>query len=141
MFRTKVCEYRRKLKYKERIRSGKEYTNWCDKGKFWKPRNFVCFICSESGHETFDCKYTYDKVLARMRKYEEINRVKSELTERGETRSVTQEDGKKRFKNICLGREVIFKKFENVYFKENERIKFCEIEKCKIIAKKGVKKW
>lgn len=137
--RIKVIEFRKKMMDKDKQEEDKNHEQWQNKKRFWVPRETLCYICRDRGHRTSDCKYTFDRLLERLKQEEISKDEKRIVSERGKTLVVKQNCDRKRLKQKILGRDEFMARFEKVFYKENEKIKFCTIEKCKIRTKRGEK--
>lgn len=138
VLREKVMSWREK-EFKER-----QWNSNClvdlNRGVYWKAS---CGICRYSGHRTYDCYFTFDRVLKRMEAKE--NETKKERLGNFNPKIEIVYNREKRKKVMVLEKEELLGKFKDVFYEENEVIKFCEIEKCRIktprnqkVVKRGV---
>jgi hypothetical protein len=105
---------------------------------FFKSTRIRCYLCQDVGHRTSDCDLKFDLVLSRL-KAEEKNREKI-VDERNikivETNRLAYN---KRRQNTIIDAHIILKDYEEVFYKENEILRFCKLEKCKIVTKREAK--
>lgn len=118
----------------------KKATENVTKGVFRVPRGLKCEICLEDTHRIRDFPYTFERMWERMEVRESDNLAKKELSNKGGYVSEKNVGGNKKFSRSVLSKDEIMVKFEDVFYKEGEQIRFCNIEKCSIKTKRG-KKW
>ncbi|KAM0677602.1 hypothetical protein BDAP_001764 [Binucleata daphniae] len=133
----KVMEYRIKIMKEDRdkikMRYGEGY-----KEHFFTPYRVRCHLCQVGDHRTVDCRYTFERVFWRMMKDEKM--IENEINDRNTKKyEYIKHTDNKRSKNSVTDPNEMIKEFEDVFYKENEYIKFCEVEKCKIKTQKDAK--
>ncbi|KAM0674728.1 hypothetical protein GVAV_001918 [Gurleya vavrai] len=133
-----VFKLRRRLMQEKKEEDEAFYRKWFEERKLWRPRNAKCWICFQYGHQTQNCRYTYEKMAIKLQEN------KKEIIQRNKNSEIVESKSKKtgNFKRLKVGylsKEEFFVVYKDVFYKENEHIKFCKLEKCKIDTKRGCK--
>ncbi|MGL5691643.1 MAG: reverse transcriptase family protein, partial [Bacteroidales bacterium] len=135
--RRRVYEYREK-KMRETTMANVAMKSYNYKG-FPHSKNMICYVCMQRGHRTNDCEFTFMRVVKRL---EEIDKEKSKTIDSRTNVQIEARSCRKPYKRTKMETSdatKILDEFNNVFYKDDEPIKFCRIEKCAIKTKRGEK--
>ncbi|MGL5709167.1 MAG: reverse transcriptase family protein, partial [Aeromonas sp.] len=136
--RLKVNKYRERM-IEDEIRREKAAADINQNKGFWKPSSVCCEVCGKLNHNTRECDYTYERIVARIRGEENQKAENAVLAEKGGILPLRNSEGNKQRGIAIKGKEEILERFKNVFFQPHKKIEFCSLEKCTIRTKKGAK--
>ncbi|MGL5708996.1 MAG: hypothetical protein ACRDDF_12155 [Aeromonas sp.] len=116
-----------------------KYREMKDDRRFWKPRNIFCHNCESTSHDTRMCQKDRRVSEERIHKAERDKKESRDFSSKGGYEAVRCRSKSKQFKQLIDGKDDLFARYNDLFFKAGEKIEFCKVEKCRIDTKRGAK--